>query len=158
MGSAKAFTTGRNVFIIIVMLLVILLPVITGIIGLFIGTDGDNLPDNVDFSMISSFSTVLISWISNRQAAVVLRFGISIFVLFVVYLGGRSKVKRFNDRTIELIKSLIVVFTVAALFRAAFGLNFMILISRSYDKPFDQPFLSTVIFYKEVLNHDKRNC
>jgi hypothetical protein len=114
-------TTARNVFLIIVILSVVLLPVITGIIGLFIGTDGDNLPDNIDFSMISGFSMVLISWISVRQTAVVLRFGISIFVLFVAYLGGRSKTRRFNDRTIELIKSLKVVFTVAALFRAAFN-------------------------------------
>jgi hypothetical protein len=151
MGSAKAYTAGRNAFLIVVMLFVILLPVITGIIGLFIGTDGDNLPDNIDFSMISSFSMGLISWISVRQTAVVMRFGISLFALFVVYLGGRSKVKRFNDRTIELIKSLKVIFTLAALFRAAFGLNFMMLISRSYDKPFDQPFLPTVFFYKEVL-------
>jgi hypothetical protein len=139
-------TTARNVFLIIVILSVVLLPVITGIIGLFIGTDGDNLPDNIDFSMISGFSMVLISWISVRQTAVVLRFGISIFALFVVYLGGRSKAKRFNDRTIELIKSLKVVFTVAALFRAAFNFYSMIPISKSYNKPFDQPFLPTVIF------------
>ena len=140
MESAKAYTTGRNVFIIIMMLFVILLPVITGIIGLFKGTDGDNLPDNIDFSMISTFSMVLICWISIRQAAVVLRFGISIFALFVVYLGGRSKAKRFNDRTIEPIKSLKVVFTMAALFRAVFNFNSMMPISKSNDEPFDQLF------------------
>jgi hypothetical protein len=157
MKSVKAYTTGRNVFLIILMLSIILLPVITGIIGLFIGRDGDNLPDNIDFSMISNFSMVLIDWISVRQTAVVLRFGISIFALFVVYLGGRSKAKRFNDRTIELIKSLKVVFIMAALFRAAFNFNSMIPICKSYDKPFDQPFHPSAISYKEVLNHDKRN-
>jgi len=114
------------VFLIIVILSAVLLPAIVGIIGLFIGTDGDNLPDNSDFSMISSFSMVLISWISVRQMAVVLRFGISIFALFVVYLGGRSKARRFNDRTIEPNKFLKDVCTEAALFRAAFNFYSMI--------------------------------
>ena len=114
-------TTARNVFLIIVILSVILLPMIAGIIGLFIETDEDNFPGNIDFSMISSFPMAWNSWLSVQQMAAVLRFGLSIFALFVVYLGGRSKAKRFNDRTIEPIKYLKVILTETALFRAVFN-------------------------------------
>ncbi len=118
-------TTARNVFLIIVILSVILLPMIVGIIGLFIETDVDNLPGNIDFSMISSFPMAWISWISVHQMAAVLCFGLSIFALFVAYLGGRSKAKRFNDRTIEPIKYLKVILTETALFRAVFNFLFV---------------------------------
>ena len=117
-------TTVRNVFLAIVILSIILLPMIVGIIGLFIETDADDLPGNIDVSMIYSSPMTWRSWISVQQMAAILRFGISIFALFVVYLGGRSKAKRFNDRTIEPIKTLEVVFIEAALFRAAFKFLF----------------------------------
>jgi hypothetical protein len=63
--------------------------------------DGDN------FSAISEFP---IAWsrIPVHQMSILLRLGISIFALFVVYLGGRSKHKRFNDRTIDPAAVLIV--------------------------------------------------
>lgn len=119
-------TTVRNVFLIIVILTFILLPLMAGIIGLFIETDEDDHSGNMDFSMICSFPMECIRSMSAQQMAAVLWFGMSIFALFVVYLGGRSKAKRFNDRTIEPNKSLIVAFSKAALFiRAAF--NFCIL-------------------------------
>jgi hypothetical protein len=117
-------TTDRNVFLMIVILSVILFPVIAGIIGLFVETNTDDLPENIDFSMICSFPTDCISSISVWQMTVILWCGMSMFALFVVYLGGRSKAKRFNDRTIGLIKSLEIVCTEAALFRAAFNFLF----------------------------------
>jgi len=125
MNSTNAMNiTVRNVFLTIVILSIILLPIIVGIIGSFIETDADDLPGNIDFSMIYSSSMAWRSWISVQQMSVILRFGMSIFALFVVYLGGRSKARRFNDRTIEPIKFLKDVCTEAALFRAAFNFLF----------------------------------
>ena len=114
--------SSRSVFFLaIVMLLIILLPALTGtgIVGL---TEDDELPDD-DFSVIVAFP---VAWtrIPVHQMSALLRLGISIFALFVVYLGGRSKAKRFNDRTIELIKSLIRIFSKTALIRAVFNFLF----------------------------------
>ena len=63
-------------------------------------TDGD------DFSAISDFPPTWIR-IPVHQMSVLLRLGISIFTLFVVYLGGRSKHRRFNDRTLDHVNALI---------------------------------------------------
>jgi hypothetical protein len=48
------------------------------------------------------------SWIRIpvHQMSVLLRLGMSIFALFVVYLGGRSKHRRFNDRTLDHVNAL----------------------------------------------------
>ena len=56
--------------------------------------------DGEGFAVISEFP---IAWIRIpvHQMSVLFRLGISIFALFVVYLGGRSKHKWFNDRTID---------------------------------------------------------
>ena len=63
-------------------------------------TDGD------DFSVISDFPPTWIR-IPVHLMAVMLRLGLSIFALFIVYLGGRSKHRRFNDRTLDHVNALI---------------------------------------------------
>jgi hypothetical protein len=112
--------TNRNViFMAMMMLCIILLTVLTGII---ISEEDDQLPDD-DFLAAGSFG---VAWfrIPVPQLAFVLMLGMSIFALMVVYLGGRSNHKRFNDRTIEPVKLLTVVFLETALNRAVF--NFLI--------------------------------
>ena len=94
--SLKSLT---NAFLIALILSVILLPVLMGASILNISEE-DNFADLDDFLMINSFSVTWMS-ISLHQLPVLLGLGISIFALFVVYLGGRSKHRRFNDRTID---------------------------------------------------------
>jgi amino acid transporter len=110
------------VFLIILTLSVILLPVLSGasIIGL---GEEDNFADEDEFSIIHNFSAVgMIGAI--RQMSTLLGLGMSIFALFVVYLGGRSKHRRFNDRTIDPASVLMAAFLKTALFRAVF--NFLL--------------------------------
>ena len=93
------------------MLLLTLLPALagTGMVGLI---EDDDIPD--DFSFINNVPT---AWtrIPIHSLAVLLKLGMSIFVLFVVYLGGRSKARRFNDRTIDALQFLTRVFSETAL-------------------------------------------
>ena len=102
---------------ILIMLLIILLPVLTGVADLSV--DNDLFDGDDDFSALSSF---LVSWprISIQQLTAGLMLGMSIFALFVVYLGGRSNHKRFNDRTIDAINALRGIFSATALNRAVF--------------------------------------
>jgi hypothetical protein len=51
--------------------------------------------------------------------------GMSIFALFVIYLGGRSNHKRFYDRTIEPVKLFTFKFLKTALKRAVFIFLFL---------------------------------
>jgi hypothetical protein len=62
-------------------------------------------PEDDDFSIIDFPPT----WIRIpvHQMSVQLKLGMSIFTLFVVYLGGRSKHRRFNDRTLDHVNALI---------------------------------------------------
>jgi hypothetical protein len=76
--------------------------------------------DDDDFSLISSFAIVSIR-IPVYQLSARLRLGISIFALFIVYLGGRSDAKRFNDRTLDTVRVSIVGFLKTALYRAVFN-------------------------------------
>jgi len=62
--------------------------------------------DDDDSSASHNFSPTWIR-IPVHQMSVLLRLGISIFALFVVYLGGRSKHRRFNDRTLDHVYALI---------------------------------------------------
>lgn len=90
--------TNRNAFLLcIMMLFIILLPVLTGIAGL---TMDNALLEDDDHSLASSF---MATWarMSVHQMLSGLILGLSIFVLFVVYLGGRSNHRRFNDRTLD---------------------------------------------------------
>jgi hypothetical protein len=84
----------------------------------------NNLADDDDFSLISNFSVLWIR-IPVHQMSVLLRLGISIFALFVVYLGGRSKHRRFNDRTIDPVNVLITEFLKTARIRAVFNFLFL---------------------------------
>jgi hypothetical protein len=90
--------TNRNAFLLsIMMLLIILLPVLTGIAGL---TVDNALLEDDDHSLASSFMAI---WarMPVHQMLSGLILGLSIFALFVVYLGGRSNHRRFNDRTLD---------------------------------------------------------
>jgi hypothetical protein len=86
----------------------------------------DDLTDTEDdnFSVIDFPPT----WIRIpvHQLSVLLRLGISIFALFVVYLGGRSKHRRFNDRTLDHVDALISCSSLktALLIRAVFHFLF----------------------------------
>ena len=106
--------TNRNITLIIIS--ITLLSVCMGIIFLMENSDnpfGDDLPETIIFPT---------DWVGtqNYRVSLLLKLAISIFSLFVVYIGGRSKHKRFNDRTLELINSLVAVFSKAALLRAVF--------------------------------------
>lgn len=85
-----------------------------------------DLPEEDDFSDEDGDDVSLISNISpdwNRipihQLSILLKLGLSIFALFVVYLGGRSKHRRFNDRTIDPVNALTPVSLKTALFHRA---------------------------------------
>jgi len=84
--------------------------------------------DDDDSSAIHNFTPTWIR-IPVHQMSVLLRLGISIFTLFVVYLGGRSKHRRFNDRTIDPVNALISYSSLktALLSRAVFRFLFPVL-------------------------------
>ena len=112
--------TRRNIFLILLMLFIAFSPLLTGYFGLI--DEDDDLDDNglLDFFGIP----VIWTKIFVHQVSGSLRLGLSIFALYLVYLGGRSKNKWFNDRTIDPNNSLIVViYTEAALLRAAFNFS-----------------------------------
>lgn len=105
--------------------------------------EDDDIPDDDDFSFINSVPT---SWtrIPIHSLAVLLKMGMSIFVLFVVYLGGRSKARRFNDRTLDALQSLTRVFSKTALSirrRAVFHFPFSSLFLSSSNKNLIKVFL-----------------
>lgn len=106
------------VLFILVITLVVLLPLLVGasIVDL---PEEDDLTDD-DLSIISNFSVAWIR-IPVHQLSILLRVGLSIFTLFVVYLGGRSKHRRFNDRTIDHVRALIANSSKTAHIRAVFN-------------------------------------
>jgi hypothetical protein len=120
--------TVRNIILIIILMLsVVFVPALLGtsIIDLQEENDLTDTEDD-DFSFIDFPPT----WIRIpvHQMSVLLRLGISIFALFVVYLGGRSKHRRFNDRTLDHVNALISYSLKTALFiRAVFNFLFPIL-------------------------------
>jgi hypothetical protein len=115
--------TARNLLLVILMLFVALSPMVMGNFGL---EDEDDHPGDNDLLVMSILPMTWINKILVHRIPDLLRFGISFFALFLVFLGGRSKAKRFNDRTLDSIKPLVVLFSKAALFiRAAF--NFCVL-------------------------------
>ena len=81
----------------IMMLFIILLPAITGMVGL---TVENEFPEDDDYTLANSF---MASWarMPIHQLVSGLMLGMSMFTLFVVYLGGRSNHRRFNDRTLD---------------------------------------------------------
>lgn len=148
--------TNRNViFMAMVMLCIILLTVLTGII---ISEEDDQLPED-DFLAAASFAA---AWfrIPVYQLSFILMLGMSIFALFVVYLGGRSNHKRFYDRTIDSVKLLPVVFLKTALLRAVF----IFLFFDPYSDYKENQLTNVILFptmipiFKEVLSHDVFDC
>ena len=101
-----------------VIMLMILLPAFTGT-GIVGFTGEDKYPDEGDDSTIAYFP---MDWVGIQvnQFPMSLKVSISIFALFVVYLGGRSKNKRFNDRTLDVNIFSRLIFLKTALFRAVF--------------------------------------
>jgi|GEM_PF-1595243 len=91
-------TNRTHIFILLLVLLIVLLPVLTAVLGLMMP---GNLPDNDD--NVFGLGDFRMDWVrlSFPQLAPELMLGMSIFVLFVVYLGGRSNDRRFNDRTLD---------------------------------------------------------
>lgn len=106
----------RSVVLTILMLFLVLLPIATGFLGLI--EDNDLFDEDDLFSADSFIGTW--SRILTHQMLPGLIFGMSIFTLFVVYLGGRSNHRRFNDRTIDFIHVLRGIFSATALLRAVF--------------------------------------
>jgi hypothetical protein len=100
-------SVGSIFLIIILMLSVLFMPAIMGA-GMIDLIEDDDLTDTDedDFSTISDFPPAWVR-IPIHQLSVLLRLGMSIFALFVVYLGGRSKHRRFNDRTLDHVNALI---------------------------------------------------
>jgi len=97
----------RNLILILLMLLAaFVLPALVEANLLDLPEEDLTDEDEDDLSAIHNFSPTWIR-IPVHQMSVLLRLGISIFNLFVVYLGGRSKHRRFNDRTIDPVNALI---------------------------------------------------
>jgi hypothetical protein len=120
--------TTRSIFLILLLITSVLLaPALMG--GSIIDSlaEEDDLGDRDEFSLIGTFSILWIR-IPVHQVSVLFRLGISIFALFVVYLGGRSKHRRFNDRTIDAINAVNVLkadFLKTAHTRAVFNFLFI---------------------------------
>jgi len=110
---------SRNFFLILLVLFISSSPAIAGVFGLI---DEHEIPNDgffvIDYLPVTWFSMPVL------QKLVLLGFGIFIFALFVMYLGGRLKNKRFNDRTIDPVDSLIAILSKAALDKAAFNFLF----------------------------------
>jgi hypothetical protein len=115
------------------MLSVLFMPALMGA-GIMDLMEEDDLtdPEDDDLSVVNDFPTAWIR-IPIHQMAVLLRLGISIFALCVVYLGGRSKHRRFNDRTLDrvnalfsypLLKTALIVRAVFHFLHPAFLLNY----------------------------------
>lgn len=114
-----------NIFLILILMLsVLFMPVVMGA-GIIDVLEEDDLTD-ADEDDFSAIGGLPIAWIRIpvHQMAVLLKLGISIFALFVVYLGGRSKHRRFNDRTIDHVNVLMAEFLKTALYRAVFNFLF----------------------------------
>jgi len=102
--------------------------------------------DGEDLSVITHFAPTWIR-IPVHQMSVLLRLGLSIFALFVVYLGGRSKHRRFNDRTIDPVNVVLSYPSLKAALpnRAAFSFLFPALHLKDSTKYFAYRFFPTLI-------------
>ena len=140
-------TNRSSVILLIFMVFLILLPLATGILGL---VEDNDFFDEDDLFTADSF-IVALSRILAHQMLPGLIFGMSIFALFVVYLGGRSNHRRFNDRTIDFINVLrgIFSFSATALLRAVFVFLFVDPDPGHMNKHFRR--LSIIFIPKEVL-------
>lgn len=116
------------VFLIVLILSVILLPILMGA-SIMDLTEEDDLADQDDLLILSSFSAIWMN-VPAPQMSALLGSGLSIFALFVVYLGGRSKHRRFNDRTLDWINILMARRLKTARIRAVFIFLFLVLYSQ----------------------------
>lgn len=112
--------TGRNIIFSAALMLALVLflvlpgPTAPSVVAI------DDLSDNTDHIFVPSILPTV--WIQAPISASLILLGvkISIFASLIVYLGGRSKVRRFNDRIIESSASLInIVAQTALLLRGA---------------------------------------
>jgi hypothetical protein len=118
----------RSIFLILILMLsVLFMPAVMGA-GIIELPEEDDLNDT-DEDDFSETGGLPLAWIRIpvHQMAVLLKLGLSIFALCVVYLGGRSKHKRFNDRTLDHINAFISYSLKTALFvRAVFYFLFSV--------------------------------
>jgi hypothetical protein len=121
-------TVQRIILILLLILSAIILPVFMGVQMMELPEEDDLTDSDEKQDDVSLISNSPLSWIRIpvHQLVVLLRLGISIFALLVVYRGGRSKDNRFNDRTIDPINVLIDGFLKTALLRAVFNFPFRI--------------------------------
>ena len=108
------------IFITILMLFLIVFPIGIGLVNLI--TAGDNFPDDNILQVDGLIVTW--AWFPVRQLISGLIMGMSIFALFVVYLGSRSSHRYFNDRSIDPINLFRGIFFLTALLRAVFVCHF----------------------------------
>ena len=113
--------SGNILFFLVLIFSVILLPLLMGASIVDLSEEEDPVDDD-DLSLLSHFSVAWIR-IPVHQLSVLMRAELSIFTLFVVYLGGRSKHRRFNDRTIDHVRALVADSLKTARMRAVFNFN-----------------------------------
>jgi hypothetical protein len=140
-------TVQRIILILLLILSAIILPVFMRVHMMELPEEDDLTDSDEKQDDLSLISNSPLSWIRIpvHQLMVLLRLGISIFALLVVYRGGRSKDKRFNDRTIDSLNVLIDGFLGTALLRAVFNSLFRI------GPPFHVNDHSIDIFYPTLI-------
>jgi hypothetical protein len=124
--------TTQNVLLILLLITSVLLaPAFMGgsIIDSF--AEEDDLGDRDEFALIGTFSVLWIR-IPVHQMSVLFGLGISIFALFGVYVGGRSKRNLFNDRTIDAFNLLKAYLLKTAHIRAVFNFNSLTISTGGY--------------------------
>ena len=116
--------TRSIVLVIILLLFIFLLPAITGLVGLMADNE---LSDSDDFDTLVNSFIASVTRITVPPMMSGLMLGMSIFTLFVVYQGGRSNRRLFNDRTIDAVNLFRGIFSETALIRAVFVFLFFAL-------------------------------
>jgi hypothetical protein len=156
---AYLISSGKRIFIwnesksvillmsiaVLFLLIMTVLPAIS-IIGL---PEDDSYNGDGFFPFNNSWDGWIVSPVYER--VVVLNFGVSVFALYVVYLGGRSKHKRFNDRTIDKIDLLETESLKTALIRAVFNFLCSACPANEPSKHFARLFSNPQSKSKEVL-------
>jgi len=150
--------SNRSIILVIILLLFIfLLPAITGLVGLMVDTE---LSDSDDFETLVNSFIASVARITVPPMMSGLMLGMSIFTLFVVYQGGRSNRRLFNDRTIDAVNLFRGIFSETALFRAVFVFLF-------FDSSLNQarqelknviPFSTPILSFNGGITHAMSHC